>query len=310
VSLTRIGVVGLGLIGGSIARRLAEMPDLYDPIGFDAQPRPRGGMAQAASIEELARDTELVIVAVPPERTAAVIAEVLAADQDVLVTDVASVKKPIVDGIGPSRRYLPSHPLAGSEMSGWLSARADLLHATTWAVCPPAPDAPPELFSRWAEVFDAFDARLIVCDPDEHDRAVARTSHVPHLVATVMAASLARQHTPRLTAALSGGSFRDVARVASSDPVLWSKIVELNEENVKAAMEELREALGEPPRWEESREMAALVRQLRWQPLTWEEREFDWPAWDELRALGRDGVAIRRPRIELGRMSIEVAATS
>jgi hypothetical protein len=72
----------------------------------------------------------------------------------------------------------------------------------------------------------------------------------------------------------------------------------------------VREALGEPPRWEESREMAALVRQLRWQPLTWEEREFDWPAWDELRALGRDGVAIRRPRIELGRMSIEVAAPS
>jgi len=310
VSLTRIGVAGLGLIGGSIARRLAEMPDLYDPIGFDVQERPRGGMAQATSIEELARDTEMVIVAVPPEATAAVVGAVLDADHDVLVTDVASVKGAIVDEVGPSRRYLPSHPLAGSETSGWLAARADLLHATTWAVCPPAPDAPPELFTRWAEVFDAFDARLIVCDPDKHDRAVARTSHVPHLVATVMAAALARQQTPRLTAALSGGSFRDVARVASSDPALWSKILELNDENVQGAIEELRAALGEPPPWEESREMAALVRQLRWQPLTWEEREFSWPAWDELRALGHDGVAIRRPRMELGRMSVEVAATS
>jgi prephenate dehydrogenase len=310
VSLTRIGVVGLGLIGGSIARRLAEMPDLYDPIGFDIQERPRGGMAQAQSLEALARETELVIVAVPPEHTAAVIAAVLAADQNVLVTDVASVKQPIINEIGPSRRYLPSHPLAGAETSGWLAARADLLHATTWAVCPPAPDAPPELFTAWASVFDAFDARLIVCDSDDHDRAVARTSHVPHLVATVMAAALARQHTPRLTAALSGGSFRDVARVASADPALWSKILELNDDNVHAAIEDLRAALGEPPPWEESREMAALVRQLRWQPLTWEEREFAWPAWDELRALGHDGVAIRRPRIELGRMSVEVAATS
>jgi prephenate dehydrogenase len=311
VSLTRIGVVGLGLIGGSIARRLAEMPDLYDPIGFDTQPRPRGGMAQATSIEELARDTELVIVAVPPERTAAVIAAVLAADQDVLVTDVASVKKPIVAELGPGRRYLPSHPLAGSETTGWLAARADLLHGTTWAVCPPAPDAPAELFCRWADVFDAFDARLIVCDPDDHDRAVARTSHVPHLVATVMAASLARQPTPRFNAALSGGSFREVARVASSDPALWSKIVELNGQNVKAALEELREALGEPAAWKESREMAALVRQLRWEPLTWEQREFDWPAWDELLALGRDGVAIRHPRVEEGgRISAEVAIAS
>lgn len=310
MSLTRIGVVGLGLIGGSIARRLAEMPDLYDPIGFDIQDRPRGGMAQASSIEDLAKQVEMVIVAVPPEHTAAVTAAVLAADHDVLVTDVASVKGAIVNEVGQSRRYLPSHPLAGSETSGWLAARADLLHATTWAVCPPAPDAPPELFTRWAEVFDAFDARLIVCDPAEHDRAVARTSHLPHLVASVMAAALARQQTPRLTAALSGGSFRDVARVASSDPVLWGKILELNDDNVQAAVEELRAALGDPVPWEESREMAMLVRQLRWQPLTWEEREFDWPAWDELSALGRDGVAIRRPRIELGRMSLEVASTS
>ena len=310
MSLTRIGVVGLGLIGGSIARRLAEMPDLYDPIGFDIQDRPRGGMAQAASLEQLAHDTELVIVAVPPERTAAVIAAVLAADQDVLVTDVASVKQAIVQDVGPDPRYLPSHPLAGAETSGWLAARADLLHSTTWAVCPPASDAPPELFTRWAAVFDAFEARVIVCDPDDHDRAVARTSHLPHLVATVMAASLARQPTPRLTAALSGGSFRDVARVASADAALWSKIVELNEENVGAALEDLRDALGDPPQWEESREMATLVRQLRWQPLRWERRELDWPAWDELRALGRDGVAIRRPQVQGGRLNVEVAATS
>jgi prephenate dehydrogenase len=310
VSLTRIGVVGLGLIGGSIARRLAEMPDLYDPIGFDVQERPRGGMAQASSIEQLARETELVIVAVPPEDTAEVIAEVLDADPNVLVTDVASVKKPIVEAIGPSRRYLPSHPLAGSETSGWLAARADLLHATTWAICPPAPDAAPELFSRWADAFDAFDARLIICEPHEHDRAVARTSHLPHLVATVMAASLAHQSRPRLTAALSGGSFRDVARVASSDPVLWGKILELNEPNVREALDELRATLGQPPPWEMSREMAALVRRLRWEPPTWEEREFDWPAWGELLRLGRDGVAIRHPRIDAGRLTVEVASTS
>jgi prephenate dehydrogenase len=310
VSLTRIGVVGLGLVGGSISRRLAEMPDLYDPIGFDVQERPRGGMAQAASIEQLAREVDMVIVAVPPEHTGAVVGAVLDADERVLVTDVASVKKAIVDEVGENPRYLPSHPLAGAETSGWTAARADLLHGAIWAVCPPATDASAELFLRWAAVFDAFDARLIVVDADDHDRAVARTSHLPHLVVTVMAELLARQATPRLTAALSGGSFRDIARVASSDPALWSKIIELNDANVQAALGDLREALGEPPQWEESREMAALVRHLRWQTPEWEEREFDWPAWDELRALGRDGVAIRRPRMENGRLTVEVAASS
>src|SRR5205823_11953611 len=110
------------------ARRLAEMPDLYDPIGFDVQERPRGGMAQAASIEQLAQEVDMVIVAVPPERTAAVVGAVLDADERVLVTDVASVKQRIVDEVGETARYLPSHPLAGAETSGWTAARADLLH--------------------------------------------------------------------------------------------------------------------------------------------------------------------------------------
>ena len=304
---TRIGVVGLGLIGGSIARRLAEQPDLYDPIGFDIQERPRGGLSLAGSIEQLARDAELVLVAVPPKQTAAVIAAVLAADRDVLVTDVASVKAPIVSQISDPR-YLPSHPLAGSEAVGWSAARAELLGATIWAVCPPTADAPAEPLCRWARVFDAFDARLIVCDPQEHDRAVARTSHAPHLVATAMAALLTRQPSARLSAALSGGSFREIARVASSDQTLWNEILELNADNVAAAVEGLREALDDPPDWRRGREGAELVYGLRWStPPAWERREFDWPAWDELMRLGRAGTAIRRPAVDGNRISADVA---
>jgi prephenate dehydrogenase len=305
-----VGVAGLGLIGGSIARRLAEFPDLFEPIGFDIQQRPRGGLITVESVEQLAREAELVVVAVPPETTAAVTAAVLAADQNVLVTDVASVKAPIMEELGPHRRYLPSHPLAGSETAGWSAARAELLQGATWAICPPAADAPPELLCRWAEVFDAFDARLLVCDPAEHDMAVARTSHVPHVVATALAASIAGQRSPRLVAAVSGGSFREIARVASSDPALWSKIIELNQDNVAHVLDELREALAGPSDWDQSREMAALVRELRWELLTWERREFNWPAWDDLLVLGSQGVAIRRPRIEGERLSADVAVRS
>jgi prephenate dehydrogenase len=310
VTPTRVGVAGLGLIGGSIARRLAEFPDLFEPIGFDIQQRSRGGLITAESVEELAQQAELVVVAVPPEHTAAVVTAALAADESVLVTDVASVKEPIVEEVGPQTRYLPGHPLAGSETTGWSAARAELLQGAIWAVCPPAPDAPAELLCRWAEVFDAFDARMIVCDPDEHDSAVARTSHVPHVIATVLAASIARQQSPRLTAALSGGSFREISRVASSDPGLWSKILELNEKHVDAVLDELRQALAEPPNWEDSREMAALVRELRWQLPVWVRREFHWPAWDDLRTLGGQGVAVRRPRIEGDRLSLEAASPS
>lgn len=307
MSLVRVGVVGLGLIGGSIVRRLAELPDLYEPLGFDVKNERRAGLELAESVEALARAAQLVFVAVPPQQTSAVIAAVLAADQEVLVTDVASVKKPIVDEVGSDERYLPSHPLAGAETTGWGAARAELLHATTWAVCPSSPAAPAEPLCRWAEVFDAFDARLIVCDPAEHDQAVARTSHAPHVIATAVAASIGEQRSPRLAAALSGGALRDVARLASADHALWGEILDLNGENVQAAIADLRAALGAPPAWERGRQAAELVHELRWREPAWERREFDWPAWDELMRLGRQGTAIRRPAFDGTRLSADVA---
>lgn len=310
MSLTRIGVAGLGLIGGSIARRLAEQPDMYEPIGFDVQRQPRSGLELADSLEQLAEGADMVVVAVPPQVTGEVVRTLLDADPDVLVTDVSSVKAPIVDEVGLHPRFLPSHPLAGSESAGWSAARAELLQGATWAVCPPAEDASPELLCRWAAVFDAFDARVIVCDPQEHDRAVAQTSHVPHVVAATLAAAIAQSSAPPLTAALSGGSFREVARVAASDPALWSEILELNEQNVTAVLDGLRADMGVRPDWDLAGEMSRLVRELRWQPPAWEHRDFVWPAWNVLLELGRNGIAIRRPAMENERLRVDVAVRS
>lgn len=310
MSLTRVGVAGLGLIGGSIVRRLAEFPDLYEPIGFDVQRQPRSGLELADSVEHLAQTADMVVVAAPPHVTGEVLRTALDADPDVLVTDVSSVKAPIVDAVGPDVRYLPSHPLAGSETVGWSAARAELLQGATWAVCPPAADASPELLCRWGAVFDAFDARLIVCDPAEHDRAVAHTSHAPHVVAAALAAALAHSSSPPLTAALSGGSFREVARVAASDPALWREILELNEHNVAAVLDGLRKDMSPRPDWDAGAEMSRLVRELRWAPPIWERRDFIWPAWNVLLELGRNGIAIRRPAMEGERLRVDVAVRS
>jgi prephenate dehydrogenase len=309
-----VGVVGLGLIGGSIARRLIELPERWEALALTrtkgtAVEAADAGIQIAGSVEELAKQAELVVVATPPKNTASVIAAVLAADQDVLVTDVASVKAPIASAVMAEDRYLPSHPLAGAETSGWAAARADLLDGTTWAVCPASPTAPPDLLCRFGELFDAFDGRLIVCDPREHDLAVAQTSHAPHVVAAALAAAIRRHDSPGLAAALSGGAFRDITRVARADPAMWQEIFELNEANVAAALADLRETLdGEPP-WESGREAAELADRLRWQTPEWERREFDWPAWDELRELGRAGTAIRRPAADGDGFAAEVNIT-
>jgi len=303
VTRLRVGVIGLGLIGGSIARRLAERAGEFEVAGFDADGAARDGLQLAASPRELAAGAELVVVAVPPDRTASVIAEVLDGNRHSLLTDVASVKAPILHEVSQLvpdalHRYLPGHPLAGAEESGWQAARADLLDSATWAVCPPTENAPAEPLCQLGRMLSAFDARIVVCDPHEHDRAVARTSHAPHVVARALAAAPPDGGpSPQLTALLSGGAFRDMTRVAASDPKLWQSILELNRDEVRAVLDEWIAALGSSG--PEQEPMLEMVESLRWnEPRAWETRTLDWPAWNELVELGRSGTAIRHPRLE------------
>jgi prephenate dehydrogenase len=328
----RVGIIGLGLIGGSILRRLAERSSQYVALGFDTDPSTRTavedqGFTLASSAADVANAADVVIIAVPPHRTAEAVVYALNANPLAFVTDVASVKTPILKDVrarSPDAldRFLPSHPLAGAETTGWRSARAGLLDTTIWAICPPYHGAPAELLCRCAAVFGAFDARLIVCDPVEHDLAVARTSHAPHVVAEVIASSLARDPA-KLVAALSGGGFRDMMRVARSDANLWSDIVQMNRDPVIAVidewvadLEELRAAIGECRRaavtdaWQRGGKALDLVEQLRWQPPNWEQQVFEWPAWEDLLALGREGRSIRRVGAADGCVSAEVSASA
>jgi prephenate dehydrogenase len=312
VTQLRVGVIGLGLIGGSIARRLAERPAEFEVAGFDADGAPRDGIELTGSAGDAVQQSELVVVAVPPDRTAAVIAEVLNENDNAVVTDVASVKAPILRELrnqAPEvlHRYLPGHPLAGAEESGWSAARPDLLDQATWAVCPPTEEAPPAPLERVGRLVTAFDARIVVCDAHEHDRALARTSHAPHLVARALAAAPPDGGpSPQLTALLSGGAFRDMTRVAASDPQLWQSILELNADEVRTVLDEWIAALGGGG--PDTEPMLELVDRLRWsEPRAWETRTFDWPAWIDLIELGREGSAIRRPRLEGNRLTVEAA---
>lgn len=214
----KVGVAGLGLIGGSLLRALGG-------VGYDADPAVRAaasaeGFDVAETLEGL-RGAELVFVAVPPAATYAVVDEVLAAVPDAVVADTASVK-----GDVPEReRFVAAHPMAGAETSGWAASSPDLLRGATWAVCgqPPA---------RLAEAVEALGGRVVTCTPEEHDAAVARTSHVPHLVAVALAA-LAPDTT------LAGPAFRDMTRVAHADPALWAQILTANRQAVEPALDEL-----------------------------------------------------------------------
>jgi len=289
----KTGVVGLGLIGGSLLRALGG-------AGYDADPATRAaaaadGFEVADEIAGLA-GCELVLVAVPPARTAAVVELALDAVPDALVADTASVKAPLPR----HERLVGAHPMAGAETAGWAASTPVLLQGATWAACP-AGEALEPLLALSAAV-DALGGRIVPCTPEEHDAAVAHTSHVPHLAAQALAGLAAEGG---LQAALAGTAFRDMTRVARSDAELWTEILALNRDACLLALDELvarlgvlRGALGDDAalgtEWALGQGWLETVDAARWRDPEWREEPVD--GWPGLLEHGRAGRAVRRLR--------------
>jgi prephenate dehydrogenase len=237
-----IEVIGAGLLGASVglAARRAGLDVLLSDESSD-HVRTASGMGAGRPRTEADRP-QLVVVAVPPDHLGKVIADALRAS-DAVVTDVGSVKSgPLaaVADVPGVERYVGGHPMAGSERSGPLAASAALFDGRPWAVTPHEtsdPDAV-ELVEALARMCGAVPVRL---SPVEHDRAVARTSHIPHLLAALAAGRLAGAPVDHL--ALSGQGVRDVTRVAAGDPELYGQILAANSEAVLDLLAEVRDRL-------------------------------------------------------------------
>ncbi|NYG55994.1 prephenate dehydrogenase [Nocardioides perillae] len=239
-----VEVVGAGLVGTSVglACRRAGLEVVLSDVSPDHL-RTAAGLGAGRRRRPEDRP-QLVVVAVPPDHLAEAITAALAAT-DAVVTDVGSVKSgpaAAVHGSDPARadRYVGGHPMAGSERSGPLAASAALFDGRPWAITPHAGSAPHAvtLVEALVALCGAVPVRL---DPVEHDRAVARTSHVPHLLSALVAARLAEAPGDHL--ALSGQGVRDVTRVAGGDPRLYGQIVSANAEAVLALLGEVQREL-------------------------------------------------------------------
>jgi prephenate dehydrogenase len=237
-----VEVIGTGMVGTSIALALTRAG--VEVLLSDANPEHvRTATSLGAGRPRTAEDRpQLVVVAVPPDHLGTVIAAALAAS-DAVVTDVGSVKSaPLgaVAGRPGEERYVGSHPMAGSEQSGPLAASETLFDGRPWAITP-HPAATVESVELVEALVGLCGATKVFLTPAEHDRAVARTSHVPHLLATLVAARLAG--APENHLVLSGQGVRDVTRVAAGDPALYSQIVAGNADAVLALLGEVREQL-------------------------------------------------------------------
>ena len=220
----RVAVVGGGLIGGSVARRLHDLGVAVTIVDPDADARELAEAAGLSAVETTGAwlaECDLVVLANPLDLMAAVMADVAACTTTSLVIDVGSVKEPVhaaAREAGLAQRYVGAHPMGGAELSGFAHSDAELLVGVTWAVTYPDEGASDLLAAVVELLVAAFGATVVVLDAVEHDRSVALISHAPHVLANALLSSVERASDAPAARHLAAGSFRDGTRVAGRNP--------------------------------------------------------------------------------------------
>lgn len=236
-----VRIVGTGLLGTSIGLALTARGievQLADASRANLRLAADYGAGRPASQGDA---PALIVVAVPPDATAAAVAVELAAFPEAVVTDVASVKLAPLEllraGGADLSRYLGSHPMAGRERGGPAAGRADLFTGRPWVLAEHAEASTTALRQVEALALD-LGAQPVRLDAAAHDTAVALVSHAPQLVASLTAARLVG--APEAAVGLAGSGVRDVTRIAASDPQLWQQILDANAAPVAEVLSALR----------------------------------------------------------------------
>lgn len=237
---TNISIIGLGLIGGSLALALKRNPDITI-TGFDrsyksADEAYRRGIIDsiAPSVKSAAKNADFLIFAVPVAATAALLQEATSwqLKSSVIVTDTGSTKQPIMEAakglIDKGVTFIGGHPMAGSHKSG-ISAAIEHLFENAYYILTPPSACREEDVDRLKSLLTVTRGKLAVLHAQEHDQMTAVVSHFPHIIASSLVNLLASQEQQQpFVRRLAAGGFRDLTRIASADPIMWRDITMQN----------------------------------------------------------------------------------
>lgn len=233
----KVGIVGLGLIGGSIFKKLYSLEE-YEVIGVS---RSLEGVENVSRDYESIKDCDLVFVCTPMNtvlKTLDKLNEIL--PTSTVVSDVSSLK-----GFVSKKKYnfnfIPSHPMAGTEKNGWENSFEALFEGAKWAITP-LEGIIDEGFELLEKVIEDLGADVIITTPEEHDKAAALISHAPMVIAQAMCKTV---QSNKLAQALASSGFRDTTRLALSNPEMAVDMVNLNKENIQKSIEEVSLSLDE-----------------------------------------------------------------
>ena len=251
MNIEKVAIIGLGLLGGSIGLAVAEHLPEVATTGYDADPQVRRRAAERSLVGQICKSAaeavakaDLVILCVPVGAMAEAARAIAGAlTPGTIVSDVGSAKRSVADALAEALPQgtvlIPAHPVAGTEQSGPDAGFAHLFHQR-WCILTPPADAPGDKVAALVRFWEALGAMVEQMDADHHDRVLAVTSHIPHLIAytIVGTASDMEEVTRSEVIKYSAGGFRDFTRIAASDPVMWRDVFLHNRPAVLAMLDE------------------------------------------------------------------------
>lgn len=234
--MPRVAIIGTGLIGASIG--LALKAQGWDTVGWDPSPdalelaaERHAADSTATSVMEAIEGVDLVLLAGPLEANLATLRELTT---DALVTDVTSVKVPLLYAVPPGLRFVGSHPMAGREHAGPGAATPALFRGAPWVICDDGASA--NDVEQLASIVASIGANPVVMSAERHDQVVASVSHLPHLLAVALVNIISENPDAE---ELVAGSFRDLTRVASAESTWWPEVLTTNATAVTRAIDDL-----------------------------------------------------------------------
>lgn len=248
MQLKKITIIGLGLIGGSLAKAINKNSICETLVGIDGnlnsiEAAKQEGVIQAGdtSIQEYVYDSDMIVICTPVLECIKTLHFLHGkVKPDCIISDVSSTKLEIINCVNAMENppiFVGGHPMAGKEKSGYLSADADLFNKATYLVTP-SKSSTPDATKILTKIIKTIGANPILIEAEEHDKVLSGASHMPHIMAASMVTLL---NDPSLQKyqfeKFIGGGFIDTTRVASSNPIMWEQILLSNSNNIIAHLE-------------------------------------------------------------------------
>ena len=239
-----IGIIGLGLMGGSLAKAVKRYGIAKKVYGFTNSEKNKKDILELKLVDELVdletlkKVSDVLILAIPVDAIISMFPNFLDIDENTTIIDMGSTKEYIVKNIPEKIRknFIAAHPMTGTEKSGPKAAIDDLYEGKTVVLCD-LEDNTEVHINRAYEIFQAIGMRIVVMNSSRHDIHACYMSHLPHLISFSLANTVMGHEDPKSIIALAAGGFKDMSRIAKSSPIMWSDIFKQNKKNLLDSMD-------------------------------------------------------------------------